>query len=57
MKKSLDRLKLNQINSFCDENPTNILGLTKCKNFLHDFIKTYNQNLPKVKTMQLITSR
>ena len=49
MKKSLDRLKLNQINSFCDENPTNILGLTKCKNFLHDFIKTYNQNLPSAK--------
>jgi len=50
MKNSLDRLKLNQLSSFCEENPTNILALTKCKNFLLEFIDTYNQNLPKVKT-------
>ncbi|MDB2388265.1 phosphoribosyltransferase family protein [Alphaproteobacteria bacterium] len=50
MKVSLDKSKLTEINLFCDKNPTNISELIKCKNFLLDFIKRYNESLPTVKT-------
>ena len=50
MKISLDRLKLHEINTFCEDHPTDIIGLTKCKQFLFDFMKQYNEALPSVKT-------